>query len=80
MVVVVALAENGECASLVRLYDTSGNQVQEETDSGVWVADDKAIYTKAESDGKNYTYPYRFQNNSLIMNIDGNEIALNRAK
>lgn len=80
MVVAVSLDQNGESACLVRLYDSFGNMVNEDSDSGVWVADGKAIYSKAKSDGKTYKYPYRFQNESLIMEIDGNEISLNRYK
>ncbi len=80
VIVAVALAENGSAACVTKAYDFNGNLVEEDSDKGVWTADQRTIYSKSSVNGETFKYNYWFKNGYLILTIDGNELAFKKVK
>ena len=78
--VVVAFTSDGECATVATVTDFAGDVIQEDKDQGTWQADGSTIYTTSANDREDYEYPYRFINDSLILNLEGNELAFNKVQ
>ena len=80
VVVAAAFAGDGSAATATKAYDANGNEIDSDSDKGVWSANQNTIFTKSSVSGKNYQYKYRFQNGYLILTIDGNELAFKKVK